>query len=343
MKQQPDISVEGPITPPSNSLDGKKFSQYFFFGLLLFSLTIFIWKRADIFPWIGGCSSAGYSNDTFMSYCHSTRFGDYEHRAYWQQLEPGLIDPIKNADVLFLGNSRTQYAFSTDAIKNHFANNPLSHYVFGFGMGSQNFVVEKMVEKFSLKPKAVIINADPFFTDRISGTNASMLDESAVKQWEYAAKQWLQNRQRAICEDNSQGFISRLLCLGTEETLFRDKQNGHWDVRYFRKNKRIPVAMNESEITSEEMDKAIQIARSFQEKLGLSSKCILLTVTPRTETPITFARTLSVKLGWPGIFPMLENLVTVDDSHLDPDSALRWSEEFIGQADKILRRCSEIQ
>lgn len=313
----------------------------FFAAFLCFSAIIGIWKRADIFPWIGSCSAAGYTENSFMSYCHSSRYGDYEHRAYWHELESGLIEPVRNADVLFLGNSRTQYAFSTNAVKDFFNDNPFSHYVFGFGMGSQNFVAEKMLEKFSIRPKAVVINADPFFTDRISNTNAAMLEDSAIRRWEYKAKQWIQRQQRKACSNSAENTTFRsLLCGGEEETLFRDKRDGHWDVRYFRKNKQIPVESANAEIEPEQLEKAVSIARNFQRKTGLSAECIILTVTPRTATPLRFGQAISASLGWPGFFPMSDDLLTVDDSHLDPQSAERWSGEFLQQADQTLRRCT---
>src|SRR5690349_12039247 len=49
----------------------------------------------------------------FLAFCESPRYGDYEHGAYYFDLEPEAIEALKKAEVLFLGNSRAQFAFST--------------------------------------------------------------------------------------------------------------------------------------------------------------------------------------------------------------------------------------
>ncbi|HBR97562.1 MAG TPA: hypothetical protein DD979_09315 [Gammaproteobacteria bacterium] len=324
-----------------NALRGVRFARVYLLAFVLSASIIVVWKRADIFPWIGGCNPQGYDDTSFMAYCHSSRYGDYEHRAFWHGLEAGLIEPVREADVLFLGNSRTQYAFSTDAIARYFEQSPLTHYVFGFGMGSQNFVAEKMADKFDLRPSAVVINADPFFTDRISVTNQNMLEDSRTKTWEYGLKRWMQNQQRSRCAGAEDTLMNALLCGGQEETLFRNTQNGHWDVRYFRKNRRIPVAIDaNSGDLDVSVEEASRIAEAFLDKLQIDRNCMILTVTPRTATPLAFAEALAERLGVPGIFPMPEHLVTVDDSHLDPDSAMRWSNDFIHAAGEILESCA---
>ena len=323
----------------SDEADNKGFVRWFALCFLIFSLAIFYWKRSDIFPWIGSCNAHGYDENHFLSYCHSTRYGDYEHRAFWYELIPDLIEPVRRADVLFLGNSRTQYAFSTPAIENYFDQNEITHYVFGFGMGSQNFVPEKMAEKYGLQPSAVIINADPFFTDHISKTNMNMMEESNLRDWEYAAKGWLQKTQRDICKNKPESTAYKFFCTGIEETLYRNQENGHWRVKYFRKNKRIPVAIDNLQDLEVSLDQAVRIAERFRKNLNISQGCMILTVTPRTATPLAFARQLAERLKTPGIFPMPKNLLTVDDSHLDPDSAIRWSAELIRQASPILKNC----
>ncbi|MCB1754491.1 MAG: hypothetical protein KDJ38_03150 [Gammaproteobacteria bacterium] len=322
-----------------NPTIGVRFVRWFFISFALLSLTIFVWKRADIFPWIGMCNAAGYEDGNFMSYCHSTRYGDYEHRAFWKELEPGLTEQFSRAEVLFLGNSRAQYAFSTDAIRDFFLENAIPYYVFGFGMGSQNTVPEKMAEKFSLKPAALLINADPFFTDDVSNTNKNMLEDSSVREWEYKLKGWLQARQRELCTNEPAGFTGWLFCSGTEQVLYRNRSDGRWQVEYFRENKKIPVKVDNNQNLQVTLDQAVTIAERFMENLGVRRECMILTVTPRTSTPLKFARQLADRLGVQGIFPWPDNLVTVDDSHLDPDSATRWSTELMRQAGPVIKQC----
>ncbi len=323
-----------------NNSSSIRFLKQFLVGFALLSLVIFGWKRSDIFPWIGDCNPAGYGEKKFLAYCHSSRFGDLEHSVFWKNLEPKLIDNVRNADVLFLGNSRTQYAFSTTAVSDFFKDKSYSHYVFGFGMGSQNIVPEMLAEKYTLNPKVLIINADPFFTNRISGTNQAMLEETLSRRWELKTKLMLGNLQKNICANNDSGILYSLLCKGVDETLYRRVEDGHWEVEYFRKNSQIPTAIDNQQNLGVSVDEAKNIAIDFIEKLGLKKDCVILTVTPRTQTPLAFAQQLAKELGTVGIFPNLENLLTVDDSHLDPASAIRWSSALLNQASSVLESCT---
>ncbi|MDO6459980.1 hypothetical protein Q4485_04675 [Granulosicoccaceae sp. 1_MG-2023] len=332
------VSVPAAILPPSQAR-ARRFSVAFLLLAVVLSLAIFVWKRSDVFPWIGSCNPAGYSDETFMAYCHSSRFGDFEHRAYWKQLEP-VMQHVQAADVLFLGNSRTQYAFSTQPVLEWFEQHKIAHYVFGFGMGSQNTVPERMAEKYKLKPSALVINADPFFTDYVSITNQNAFEESPTRDWEYKAKMWLQARQKSSCADDASGLMAKLLCQGKDETLYRYRENGHWDVRFFRKNMHIPVKVDNNQNLGVTVDQAAQIATRFFENFGIDKECVILTVTPRAQTPLAFATELSERLGVSGIFPMPEDLITVDASHLDPDSADLWSSQFMQAAAAKLERCA---
>jgi hypothetical protein len=66
------------------------------------------------------CDRAGFAEDRFVDVCHDEKFGDYAHGAFFYDLEPQTIKSLKNADVVFLGNSRTQFAFSGPAIVEFF-------------------------------------------------------------------------------------------------------------------------------------------------------------------------------------------------------------------------------
>jgi hypothetical protein len=58
--------------------------------------------------------------------------GDYEHGAFEFNLEPTAQNFAKNVDVLFLGNSRLQVAFSTVATTNWFSAASARYYLLGF-------------------------------------------------------------------------------------------------------------------------------------------------------------------------------------------------------------------
>lgn len=81
---------------------------------------------------IFGCAASEYGSDRYLSYCNATSYGDYDHGAIWFDLEPPARAAAANARVLFLGNSRTQFAFSSKATANWFWSLSESYYLLGF-------------------------------------------------------------------------------------------------------------------------------------------------------------------------------------------------------------------
>ncbi len=314
--------------------------------LLLFAVAYFIvssavilLKRPDLFPWIGECHPGGYKEGYFMAYCNSYKYGNYEHRAYWDEISPVSMAPVKKADVLFLGNSRTQYAFSTQSVMDYFTRTNISHYVFGFGVGSLAVVPEKMSEKFQLTPKVLVINADPFFLDDVSQTDQKMLATDFKATWEFTVKHWMQNLQSRICDsENREGWLNHLMCSGTKETVYRDPEHGYWKTDFYRSNQKIPVTYTDNMMRL--LNDATTYAQGFIQRMGVKKSCIIVTVTPRSNTPIMFAQKLAYQLDVVSILPMVKGLTTLDQSHLDHDSARRWSKAFLEKAAPHIEACT---
>jgi len=316
---------------------------------MLCALLITVFKRTDLFPWIGDCHPSS-SNDQFLAYCHSIRFGDYEHFAYYHQSEPEAVRYLKKAEVLFLGNSNTQFAFSTSAITRYFESAKVQHYVFGFGHGAQSGVAKSVWEKLDLSPKLIVINADPFFTGEVNATFARLLEAGAaphpvwenLPMWlrptvfgEHARKRWLQQQQRARC-DGSVGKSH--WCNGTADTLYRRVTDGHWNVANYRENLQIPVS-NDDALHIDHLANYADVAEEFIQVVGLPKQCVVLTVTPRSSTPGRYVQQLARLLNTPLIVPNVENLLTIDGSHLQADSAERWSAAWVKMLTPVLNNC----
>ncbi len=78
------------------------------------------------------CQASGYGSDRYAAYCQATRYGDYDHGAFWFGLEPAAIAAATNAEVLFLGNSRMQFGFSTEATYEWFSSLAAPYFLLGF-------------------------------------------------------------------------------------------------------------------------------------------------------------------------------------------------------------------
>lgn len=317
--------------------DDKRFAIWFCLLFVCVGSLVFVFKRTDLFPWPGACHPGGYDSDHYMAYCHSTRYGDYEHFALYNNLEPAAVASLKQAQVLFLGNSRTQYAFSTEAVIDYFKTSGVSHYVMGFGQAAMSPIASAMMEKHQLSPAMLVANVDPFFSSDINGTFQRVLDNERGLKGEFSRKQWLQGWQARVCE-NREHRMFKLVCSGRAETLYRSQNTGHWKTDYYRELKKIPVSYTDALMDQqEEVSAAVE---RFIQQSGIKRECLVLTVTPRSDTPMAFVKALADKTGLPVILPKLDNLYTIDYSHLHPESAIRWSSVFLKALDPHLERCA---
>lgn len=320
------------------SANDRTYVKLFILLFLPFCVAVLMYKRTDFFPWIGECNPLGYSSEHYLAYCHSLRYGDYEYYAFWHNTEPEQLDNLSKADVLFLGNSRTQFAFSTQAVSDFFSELNIPYFLFGFGLGGKSEIPEALIQKYQLKPKVLIINADPFFSNEFNDTfeRAKVNDDATA--WEHKAKIFLQKQQSRICDPNRRIFLlSSWTCGGEVKTLYRSRETGSWVVDYYLPDLGIPVSYDNSFF--ETIDQTLKIAERFITNSGVPKECIILTVTPSVYTPLQYAQTLADKAGIPAYFPELDNLVTIDESHLNKESAERWSQALLDMAEDNIRQC----
>jgi len=85
---------------------------------------------------------------TFLAYCNSNDYGDYEHGAFLWDLEPDAVKSLQATRILFLGNSRVQFAFSTDATNGYFRAKRTPYYLAGFDYYENMVFVQRLIEKY---------------------------------------------------------------------------------------------------------------------------------------------------------------------------------------------------
>ena len=107
--------------------------------------------------------------DKFLAFCAAPSFGDFEHGAYYYDLVPAAVTHLRAADVLFLGSSRAQFALSTNSVRRYFADRGIRPYLLGFGYNEGGGFALSIILKHRLKPKAIVVLADPFFRNQTSG------------------------------------------------------------------------------------------------------------------------------------------------------------------------------
>src|SRR5262245_33305631 len=96
--------------------------------MVVLLVSLYSFRKHGLFA----CPASGYGTDAYLAYCGSTGYADYDYGAFWFGLEPDATRAAAEAQVLFVGNSRTQYGLSSQATSEWFANAGATHYLLGF-------------------------------------------------------------------------------------------------------------------------------------------------------------------------------------------------------------------
>jgi hypothetical protein len=283
---------------------------------------------------IFACSSSRYSADTYLAYCSAAGYGDYEHAAFWFDLEPGINDFAKAADVLFLGNSRVQMGFSTAAAAEAISALNARYYLLGFTWENHIFE-EKLLNKLDPQARVYVINLDTFFAQSPSlPTKALMTDPDA--RTDNARKHRWQIIHNPLCRMLS-------AACGDEFVVFRSRNTGVWQWDWPHGSAKPatyakPVTYDES-IDRNVVDQETVAGQDFLLRLPVRRECVIPTLVPTPGTRIEQAGAIARALKIVLVAPKVEGLATFDGSHLDRPSAERWSRAFFQEAGARIRKC----
>jgi hypothetical protein len=278
---------------------------------------------------IFACRANGYGLDWYLAYCQAAGFGDYEHGAFWFELERGVSDAATNADVLFLGNSRAQFGFSTDATARWFSSPAASHYLLGFSYYETYLFESALLRRIRPHAKVYVINLDEFF-EPTESVPARMVMQDRESETRYERKRRWQRVHRVIC-----GSLPKVC--GDERVIFRSRATGAWLGEGGRSHS-LPVSYGDAVDRAME-DRYTSTGRDFLATLSVNRECVILTFVPKPGSGIGTAKTIAAALGVPFVAPELEGLRTFDGSHLDRESAERWSIAFFEAAGPQIRTC----
>jgi hypothetical protein len=284
---------------------------------------------------IFACQASGYTADRYLSYCGATEYGDYEHGAFWFDLEPVAGLSAAKADVLFLGNSRTQFGFSTAATAQWFSSASASYYLLGFGLWENSMFEGALLQKLKPRAEVYIINVVDFFQP-FEAPLAKVIMHDPAEQSRYLSKRYLQFVHRAICTKLTP------IC-GHITPTYRSRQTGMWYVQEFStfKGRERPVSYDQK-IAEREIDDGITIGRVFLSALPAKPECVILTAVPYAGTKLDTAKAIASGLGKVLVSPELDGLQTFDGDHLDPASAERWSNAFFEAAGPQIQKCLKV-
>jgi hypothetical protein len=283
---------------------------------------------------IFSCPAGGYGADRYVAYCQGTSYADYEHGAFQFDLEPAARTFAKNADVLFLGNSRLQIAFSTSATADWFSEASARYYLMGFLYYENAVFAEELLRTIHPRARVFVINVDDFFTRSESPPVKTILHDPEARR-KYEAKQFWQRIHEPICKRFAR------LC-GKKFVIFRSRETGAYFQEGTPPQKNTPVSYDQ-DVSPNVVDSNVAAAIDFLSHFA-EGRCVILTNVPFVETNTGNANAIAKGIGAKLVTPEIpDGLRTYDGYHLDQPSAERWSRAFFLAAGSEIRTCLAAQ
>ena len=279
---------------------------------------------------IFACQADGYSADRYLAYCNGANYADYEHGAFQFKLEPSVQDAVRNADVLFLGNSRVQVAFSTAPTERWFSANSARYYLLGFSYYENTLFESKLLDQSHPQASVYVINVNDFFVPTESVPVKVILHDPKALD-EYNAKRFWQSVHEQIC-----GTL--MMVCGRQFVIFRSRETGAYYTEGAVGPKVLPVSY--SPVADQSAVQANVAAGVDFLSRFIQKKSVILTIIPYVGTDIGTAKAIANGLGLKLVTPEnVEGLQTYDGFHLDQPSAQRWSQAFFQAAGPEIRSC----
>ena len=254
---------------------------------------------------------------------------EYEAGTIYYGLESGISEAIRNAQVIFVGSSKLQHAFSTQATTDYFAKQNIRFYILGFTNRNIGIVLPILKRK-QASPSLLIVNVEiPFFT-------RSDLPGGLRTYWRLAKMAALQRLQRAICPN----FPS--FCSPPGRAIYRSANTGQWRWRdsYFPEQSLPFNELLQHEFSDNEFKAAVDSAERFLREISINRNCIVFIGIPNNvQDAPAIASQLAQRLGTQLILPTVERLFLLDDGHLNFESAEHWSAAFLSKLTPVLQKC----
>jgi hypothetical protein len=292
-------------------------------------------KAFELRKWgIFACQSYGYSADLFAAYCGGARYVDAEHGIFWYGLDPAIARNVREADAIFLGDSRGLIAFSANSIHEFFKqDNNAKPYNLAFAfMENSAFETQLLRRLEPLKARLFIMHLEEhFFDDKETPIAKYVMHNPNAKQ-DYINKQRWQMVHKPICN-----ALPRLC--GNNFVMWRSRENGNIIYDPANAAKEGLVSYDETTIDQNDVDRSVAVAKRFIQEFG-QDRCIIFTTSPTMGTHLANSRAIASALDIPLMVPAnIDGLKTSDTVHLDPPSVERWSRAFLDVADDRIREC----
>lgn len=245
-----------------------------------------------------------------------------QYRMYHDQ--GGILNQARDADVLFLGNSRVLCAFDHELLSRFTKGNGASFYNLGFGYDEGGQFPLELIERFDLRPKVVVVNCDGSFWGELSSAAISAMNGARWKTWTdvfelEAAWRLRRSIHRVVPKIVNSDRIA----------IWRRHVDGSWIV-LSDESQEAPVSYIRSTVGPSEFSAAIEAAASYRDRLDALGIQMLFTLVPSKTSNLDFAEAMAEELEIPLLVPSSDlQLTTFDGDHLDSQSSKKFTKVFL--------------
>lgn len=238
------------------------------------------------------------------------------------------IERARQADIVLIGNSRTQLGLREQPITSAAEQLGLETFNLAVGHGDGVFFAFDLIRRHDLRPKIIVVNGGPFIFNK----NHSRWAREVTKMGPWNARKavlegtaswWLTSRLHRLLP-RVEYFDGRLT---SRWIHYRSSANGWWR-NVLEPSARYPIRRGEER---EAFPRALEFATEFKREMDARGTLIVMTTVPYRLVETNHLPWLSDKLGIPYVLPSYEGLQTSDGSHLSPESATQFSNDFFEQ------------
>src|SRR5216684_877450 len=305
------------------------------FYVILVIIGVIAAKALELRKWgIFACQSYGYSADIFAAYCGGGRYVDAEHGIFWYGLDPAIAKNVREADAIFLGDSRGLNTFSANSIHEFFkqANNAKPYNLAFAFLENSAFETQLLRRLEPLKARLFIVHLEEHFFDDQETPIAKYVMHNPNAKQDYINKQRWQMVHKPICN-----ALPRLC--GNSFVMWRSRENGNVIYDPANAAREGLVSYDETTIDQNDVGRSVAVAKRFIQEFG-QDRCIIFTTSPTMGTHLANSRAIASALHIPLMVPAnIDGLNTSDTLHLDPPSVERWSRAFLDVADDRIQEC----
>lgn len=304
---------------------------------LLTAVTAGVWLQ---YPELGGrvrniTRAERPSDDYYLAHDHG---GHVDHHVLYFGTDAEALAHLRRADVLLLGNSRLMFAARPRVLDAFFESRGLRYYILGFGFREADRFPLAVIEKFDLRPRFVIVNADGFFANWLSDFARTVIKDTTFGAWKFRQEAETAHEVRRAMHQLVPNWVDLLGRPGfarqRELVIYRSRTNGAWQLSPWEPGT-MPVYGRDPAEPALAPGEA-EAARRFKAAMDRRGSSLVLTYVP-TPRPLGGGPALQADvLGVPLVWPEPSGLHSADGDHLDEPSAVAWTEAFVRELGRLL-------